>query len=66
MDKRMDEGKEDGWKEVLMIKICKKIIDCKTEYKWLEHTNDKTNEANVLIQENKFQSEGKYPPLGFI
>ena len=49
-----------------MIKICKKIIDCKTEYKWLEPTNDKTNEANVLRQENKFQSEGKYPPLGFI
>ena len=30
MDKRMDEGKEGGWKEVLMIKICKKIIDVKT------------------------------------
>ena len=31
-----------------MIKICKKIINSKTEYKWLEPTNDKTNEANVL------------------
>ena len=62
----MDEGEEGGWKEVLMIKICKKIIDCKTEYKCWEPTNDKTNEANVLIQENKFQLEGKYPPLGFI
>lgn len=49
-----------------MIKICKKIINCKTEYKWLEPTKDKTNEANVFIQENKFQSEGKYPSLGFI
>ena len=49
-----------------MIKICKKIINCKTEYKWLEPTNDKKNEANVIIQENKFQPEGKYPPLGFI
>lgn len=49
-----------------MIKIRKKIIDCKTEYKCWEPTNDKTNEANVLIQENKFQLEGKYPPLGFI
>lgn len=62
----MDEGNEGGWKEVLMIKICKKIIDCKTEHKWLEPTNDKTNEAKFLRQEKKFQPEGKYPPLSFI